>query len=336
MKFAFLLIAALAMGQSVFRSDTRAVEVTVVATRADGSVVKDLRKDEIRVFDNSREQTVTSFERMGGGAGSAASSSPRRRTIIVLDALNTGWGAQIYGREAVATVLGKLPQGDLVAILALGDELRLLHDFSNDKDSLQAAANKYDGEQPFIGVEPSRPDNRFSALVSSEELAHPGPPDPFAVANQELRLSRTLDAFTTIARRMRDFQGEKSLLWVTAGFPPPPAHQEMERAARELAAAKVKLNPVDPRGLMGSFDMTGIGIMKELAEPTGGRVFYGSNDTTALVQGALEDSRMGYVLTFAPKDYREDGSFHSLSLKTSRKGVELSYRAGYVASSSGR
>jgi hypothetical protein len=32
-----------------------------------------------------------------------------------------------------------------------------------------------------------------------------------------------------------------------------------------------------------------------------------------------------------PKDYREDGSFHILRLTTSRRGVELRYRPGYVA-----
>jgi len=100
MKSLFMLMTPLAMGQTVFRSDTRAVEVTVVARRADGSIVKDLRKDEIRVFDNNREQTIASFDRIGGesavAAGAAASKAvpaaspaPRQLTIIVLDALNT-------------------------------------------------------------------------------------------------------------------------------------------------------------------------------------------------------------------------------------------------------
>ncbi len=66
-----LTLGRFSMAQTpVFRSDTRAVEVSVVATRADGSLVKDLRRDEIRVFDDNREQTIASFEKRGD-AGTA-------------------------------------------------------------------------------------------------------------------------------------------------------------------------------------------------------------------------------------------------------------------------
>ena len=69
--------------------------------------------------------------------------------------------------------------------------------------------------------------------------------------------------------------------------------------------------------------------MKELAEQTVGRAYY--NDTAALVRAALDDSREGYVLTDASRDYRQDGSVHQVRLKVSRKGVELRYRPGYFA-----
>jgi hypothetical protein len=37
------------------------------------------------------------------------------------------------------------------------------------------------------------------------------------------------------------------------------------------------------------------------------------------------------LLTFVPKDYVEDGSFHGLRITTLRKGVTLRYRPGYGA-----
>ena len=318
----------------MFRSDSRVVEVPIVATRADGSLVKDLRKEEIRVFDNNREQAIVSFENVGAKPAAAASSpSTRRLTIIVLDYLNSSWCSQSYGQDAVSEVLAKLPQSaGRIAIFALGDELQLLHDFSNNTASLREAVDGWEGEQPFIGVDQDQQQDHPGAPLCPR-VTPSKPVGPVAEFHQELRVSQTLDALTAIARRMRDFQGEKSLLWVSEAFPPPPAHQELERAMRELAAAKVRLYPVDPEGLMGG---SGIGTMMELAEPTGGRVFYGSNDTTALVQAAMDDSHEGYVLTFAPAEYREDGSFHDLRLKTSRKGVELTYRPGYTASPTGR
>jgi VWFA-related protein len=317
MRVAFLLMAALAAAQGpVFRSDTRIVEVAVVAKDSNDSPVADLSKDDLRLFDNGVEQTILSFEKLGGMVKSTGRPA-RRLSVILLDALNTGWAVQIYGREAVSQMLGKLaPDTDRIAIFALGDELRLLHDFSTDTASLRAAVDHYDGEQPFIGVSegPEKHD------------------DPFAAFYQEQRWSRTLDALTAIARIMMDAPGQKSLLWVTAGFPPPPSHGDIESAMHELAAAKLILYPVDARGILTSFQANvNVDSMKELAEQTGGRVFYNDNDTGALVRAALEDSREGYVLTYAPRDYRQDGSAHQVRLKTSRKGVELRYRPGYEA-----
>jgi hypothetical protein len=90
MKVAFLTMATLGLAQSVFRTDTRAVEVTVVATRADGSLVTDLRTDEIRVFDNNKRQTIASFEKPDreklGGEKPGAGTRPLARSIVVLDA----------------------------------------------------------------------------------------------------------------------------------------------------------------------------------------------------------------------------------------------------------
>ncbi len=324
------------MSQTVFRSDTRAVEVTVVATRGDGSIVNDLRKDEIRVFDNNREQAIASFEKMGekGAAGiartldAAVGASPRSRAIILIDALNTRCGDQIYGRESVTQVLGKLPEGrDRIAIFALGDELHLLIDFSTDAASLHEAMDDYEGERPAIGVDLDHPEKPFECR--GDAAMEPPQPDAF---KRELRLSRTLEALTTIATRMKSFPGEKSLLWVTGGFAPPPEHQEMELVMRELEAAKVRLYPIDARGLpVGRYAYVNIGTLQELAEPTGGQSYFYDNDVAASVFAALDRSHEGYVLTFSPKEYREDGSFHDLRLKTIRKGVGLSYRTGYVA-----
>jgi VWFA-related protein len=337
MRFAFLLMAALGAAQgTVFRSDTRIVEVAVVAKDSKDSPVTDLKKGGLRLFDNGAEQAILSFEKLGGIVPSTGRPA-RRLSVILLDALNTGWEAQIYGREAVSQMLQKLPPGaDRIAIFALGDELHLLHDFSTDTASLRAAVDKYDGEQPFFGVEQAHPSSIFSAQVSSDDVLHAvKSDDPFADFARDLRLSRTLDALRAIAGIMKNAQGEKNLLWVTAGFPPPTSHRDIEGAMRELAAAKLMLYPVDARGVLASFQASvNVESMKELAEQTGGRIFYNDNDTAALVRGAMDDSREGYVLTYAPRDYRQDGSAHQVLLKTSRKGVELRYRPGYFADAS--
>ena len=89
------------------------------------------------------------------------------------------------------------------------------------------------------------------------------------------------------------------------------------------------LYTIDPAGL--SVKMNPSGNTTELTDLTGGLSFGANNDVGALIRRALEDGRGGaaggsYALTFVPKDYKEDGTYHEIHLATSRKHVDLRYR----------
>jgi VWFA-related protein len=83
--------------------------------------------------------------------------------------------------------------------------------------------------------------------------------------------------------------------------------------------------------LVGRNAPINIGTMEELADDTGGKAFYNSNDLTSLMRSALEDSRTGYLLTYSPRDLREDGAFHTIRVRALRSRVKLRYRPGYYA-----
>ena len=70
--------------------------------------------------------------------------------------------------------------------------------------------------------------------------------------------------------------------------------------------------------------------LRELAEQTGGQVYMNSNDTSSFIHDAIEDSREGYVLTYTPKDIKEVAT-HVIKLETSRRGISLRYRPGYLS-----
>lgn len=303
----------------------------MVATRAGDRPANDLRADELTLFDNGVRQTIASFEKLGSRSNAPSPAAPAssssqskaqpRLTVIVLDALNTYWGDQIYGREGVSQMLAKLPPGDYISIFALGDTLHQLHGISGDYASLRAAVEAYEGEQPqhWVG------DRAFGL---GEE--------------QRNRILDTLDALKGITRMVARNPGWKNLLWVSDAFPlqspvgrgpalPTFMHKEGAEAMHELAAANVVLYPVSPAGLTAQAGGQWADAMMELAEPTGGKAFFGNNDIGALLRAAIDDSRESYVVTYAPANYREDGSYHEVKMKTSRKGVQLRYRPGYYA-----
>ncbi len=71
--------------------------------------------------------------------------------------------------------------------------------------------------------------------------------------------------------------------------------------------------------------------MEELADHTGGRAFYNTNDLARVMRTAVDDSHADYTLGFYPHDIRWDGKYHELKVKVTRPGIHLRYRKGYYA-----
>lgn len=71
--------------------------------------------------------------------------------------------------------------------------------------------------------------------------------------------------------------------------------------------------------------------MNDLAEKTGGRAFYNTNNIEGAVRRSLEDGSMYYTLGYYPENKTWDGKFRRITIKVARPGVKLHYRAGYYA-----
>lgn len=301
-----------AAGQSpVFQSEIRIVDIAVVAKDSQDAPVADLTADDIHVFDNGQEQKVLSFEKLWYAPqapdGLPIGLPPKRRWVVLLDGLrqpSPGVIQDKYIQQGVSEMLKRIPQTeDTIAIFGLGDELRMLHDFSPLKFGLRGAVDGYEGEPNHVPA-----DNWLGWRVK---------------------------ALIDMAHYLKDIPGEKNLLCVATGFPPPPDMQDVVPAIRELAAARVSLYPVcliSPLAPVRAYNR--VDGVRELAELTGGRAYYSGDNLADLLVAAMNDSREGYALSYAPNNYRNDGSTHEVKLRTDRKGVELRYRSAYSADSS--
>lgn len=177
------------------------------------------------------------------------------------------------------------------------------------------------------------------------------------------RAETTTSAIEAIAHRVAHVPGRKSLVWVSGSFPisigydadslfdPAREHlsfgDELEHAARALNQANMAIYPVDARGLMAlpqfsasksSFSRSGPSsswqnffTMDTLADRTGGKAFYNTNDIEGAVQHALADGQFTYTLGFYPTHGKWDGKFHELKVHVNKKGLTLRYRKGYFA-----
>ena len=128
---------------------------------------------------------------------------------------------------------------------------------------------------------------------------------------------------------------------------------EVEHAIRALNNAGVAIYPVDARGLVGlpasmqassrgtfrpgrppktvSMSPPNHDTMRILAEQTGGRAFYNTNDLEGAARRAVDDSAITYTLGFYPDSDDFDTKYHPLKVEVNRKGLELRYRKGFVA-----
>jgi hypothetical protein len=71
--------------------------------------------------------------------------------------------------------------------------------------------------------------------------------------------------------------------------------------------------------------------MNVLADRTGGKAFYNTNDIEGAVQRAIADGQFTYTLGFYPTHGKWDGKFHELKVHVNEKGLTLRHRKGYFA-----
>ena len=97
-----------------------------------------------------------------------------------------------------------------------------------------------------------------------------------------------------------------------------------------LNDANVALYPIDPRGPFVSLSDPSLTTMIRLADGTGGKAVYGSNDVAGEIETAIADTDVTYSLAFYPQDEKYDGAEHKLRVNLIRGGAELRYRASYT------
>src|SRR5579863_456191 len=300
-----LLAVPAADEQPVLRVSTGLVQVNVVVESRDGSPVTGLAADDFSLWDSGRPQKISFFSVQSSQPSSKAmaslppgtftnrpevlSATPPSVTVILLDGLNTHFEDQAYAKKQIIKFLEQIQPKDHVALYTLSSNLRVLHDFTTDSESLIAALQSYAGKESHevAASEPAAepvtatvitPNLGSSPTQSSASLTPVtvGLEDYLRQTQQQSadwysmdRTLRTLDALKTIARRLSHLPGRKNLIWVSSSFPftigsgtanaenvvrgQRTFGPEIERAEQLLNDANLAVYPVDARGLVGTF-----------------------------------------------------------------------------------
>jgi VWFA-related protein len=71
--------------------------------------------------------------------------------------------------------------------------------------------------------------------------------------------------------------------------------------------------------------------MAQIAQDTGGRAFYDTNNLAVAVEAGVADGNSYYTLGYYPENKNWDGKFRKINIKAERKDIRLRYRSGYYA-----
>lgn len=281
------------------RITTHLVQVNVVVQDKKEQPVGDLTRDDFVLLDEGQAQEIAVFSVEKSEVSAAPAEAlppntfsnhlehraglPTSVTVILFDSLNTDFADQAYARDQVVKFLEQLQPGDRVALYALANGLRVLHDFTSDAQPLLRAMERYRASQSHKyeaskSVQTGEPSEDFSNWLN-ESAGSWAPIQRAMQARREMdfraagyymdrRAEETVQALEGIAQHLAQFPGRKNLVWVSGSFPfwigldtlPTPGSpagerrtysREIERAARALSYANLAIYPVDARGLTG-------------------------------------------------------------------------------------
>lgn len=267
---------------STFRSNVRVVLIDVVVTDNKDQPVTGLPKEQFRVFEDGKPQTLASFEEHAGlpeltrqaklppnvfsNVLLAKAGDPAN--VLLLDSLNTPLSDQSYVHAQMVKYLKDVQPGTRVAIFTLGSQLRFVQGFTSDVSLLMAAlnGNKAQGNPQLSDrIETSEESDADQHLIESMQ----GVPGAQAAAaalkaflsqNQksqtDSRLRITLDAMQQLARYLAGIPGRKNVIWFATSFPIPNVsadhavtQEDLARTANLMTASEVSLYPIGAEGV---------------------------------------------------------------------------------------
>ncbi|HEY7403254.1 MAG TPA: VWA domain-containing protein [Candidatus Angelobacter sp.] len=354
---------------TVLRATTRLVVVDMVATDDKGQPLSNIKTEDLTVLEDGKPQKITGLAFHKGTTATQTTASTiaggfsnapqylnvSSMNVILLDALNGDFAGHAYGRDELIKFLDKQPLTQPTALYALEEKLTLLHDFTMDAKDLKAVVQDY---------KPKGQVHVQDVYAAASPFAARGSDTNTTVRSMDI----TVAALNSLAQALAGYPGRKNLIWVSEGFPitlyPEVIYDEaapycnpacgnpnnltmaqmqgfksgqgqdfdaaVEKVANALMNAQIAVYPIDAAGLKKDNHLNTINTMRSLADRTGGKAFYNSNNVELGISTSLDDGSTYYTLEYYPDNKTWDGKFRIIQIK-GPSGVRLRYRQGYYA-----
>jgi VWFA-related protein len=297
---------------TAIKSEVRMVLVDVLVTQG-SKPVGGLHKEDLKVSEDGKLQTISFFEEHAGGGISPVvlppeppdtyTNYPTIKTtdsinVLLLDSLNTQAVDQTYLLPQMMKYLRSTlaaPTGARLAIFTLGQKLRMVCGFTADSSAnLAALIDPTSGVKPKFEPQLASPNRRVSEDIACARIRSPAGQAACRDFMSEERAERThdrigmtLQAFQALARYLSQFPGRKNVMWVSGSFPisffPETSprrdlqreeyRSDIRRTADLLTADQVAVYPISARALTGMETTHPDALGRPVDEESAGREF---------------------------------------------------------------
>lgn len=300
-------------------ANKRVVLTDVTVTGRKGNPIHGLNASVFQILDNGRPQDLASFEEHSGppveSVPPAATKPgvysndflqhpPPVFNVLLIDLVSINLSDQMYLNYELTQFLNHLQADEPLAIyMRWGTSVMLLQNFTSDRTLLLAAVHR------AIPRFPSHERERLTEV----ELMH------------------------QVAIKLSELPGRKNIYWfcsrVGDSFRADPTeilgYSDLRPYYDELEAGRIAMYPIDAKGVSGNPILHV--LMNDVANATGGRAIYNQNDLTQATSHLIDSSNDFYTLSYSPRDFRYDNSWHKVRVTLNEKSYNLSYRRGYFA-----
>jgi VWFA-related protein len=223
----------------LIRSETRLVLVDTVVTDKKGNYVRDLADKDFKVWEDGKEQAVTSFS---FEQGSGSPNAQPHYLVLFFDNSTMDFGDQAKARDAAAKFIDSNAGPDrLIAIADFGGSVHISQNFTADAQRLK---------QVVKGIKGSvvSPNDQSPVMVAS--LAPPTGAPLLQNAETDFAVHSVLLALRSLAKGLSTVPGRKTLVMLTSGFPMTAEYESEVTAVIDTCnKSNVAIYPIDVRGL---------------------------------------------------------------------------------------
>jgi len=243
----------------VIRAESRVVLVDAVVTDKKGNYVHDLTQKDFKVFEDNKEQAVTSFS--FGSDPSGPVNAQKHYMIFFFDNSSMAVPDQIQARAAATKFIEKSAAPDrLMAVVDFGGSLLVRQNFTTNAALLTAAVS---------GVHnPSIETNGQTAALANPVMVASSGLSSISDAEGDFGARTMLLAVRSLAKNLRAVPGRKMLVLFSAGFPLNSERlSELTATIDACNKANVSIYSLDVRGLEAPMLPGSTGLLRHPSPP---------------------------------------------------------------------